>query len=678
MLFLGLGYALLALQGAATTTVGPGGLGRSDTAVAIRRVVAAETRFLRQWDSVWRASEGERHSLEYDRTGAVAPPGASALIHCHTRDPYWSGVKNRFYANGIESRRNAFAICPSWYTEPTFGEMPDERVRLDVALTTKRIGPIVAARESLIQQLDSAVRSAPRNDWLIGQLIRFLVDQGQESRALDAARQCAASRWWCAALTGFVLARRSAVPEADSAFRAASDALSQDARCEWTDARVLLDSVPRRGYAKLSCAQRDSLNARLWWLSDPLFIEPGNARRVEHYTRKVLGLLHSALDRDERYDWSDTLGGDARREMILRYGWPTRVFWMGGVTDTAHGSYVNAHYYPFDPPYTTYEYTPARQHLVPAWHALSNPFSAVGSDWVINEPPPPPKPDLPPALIRSWLWWPVEHYAPAAPLAQLPQGQVALLRRQDNVLLAVAVDLVPKDLGRRLTESVRVATLVVSEQPDSIRRVATGSGVVGASMVLTGLIDARPAVAGVEYTPTDAPRPGGRSRFGITPPATLATMKPGELAISDPVLLQAPSADEVLPSLPDSALKRMAGATRVQNVGRLGVYWETYGFKPSDSLEVAVWIERYTPQGFLRRFAKRLNLAEDLNTPVAITWQEAQAGRNAYAFAGPVPIIARTVTLDVSKLAKGDYWLDIVVRKPGQEPVRGRRSFAIE
>ena len=154
-------------------------------------------------------------------------------------------------------------------------------------------------------------------------------------------------------------------------------------------------------------------------------------------------------------------------------------------------------------------------------------------------------------------------------------------------------------------------------------------------------------------------------------------MKPGEVAISEPVLLQAASSDEVLPSAPDSALKRMAGGTRVQNVGRLGVYWETYGVKATDSIEVAVWIERYKAQGFIRRFAKKLSLAEDLNTPVAITWQEAQAGHNAYVIDGPVPIIARSVTLDVTRLPKGDYWLDVLVRKPGQDPVRGRRSFTI-
>ena len=665
-----------ALQ-ASEAQVSPGSL-RPGTTETTRIVVVAVTAFLHEWELAWRASEGDRHTINYFKTNEPLPRGWG-LFHCHTRDEKgWLSAVNPYKGSGINSHWGTNAACPAWLVSRNDEGNLDERVRLDLALTPRRSDAIVAARARLVSLLDTAVRRAPQDAWLVGQLVRFLVDQGDARGALAAVRECRASRWWCAALAGFALAYDGSFVEADSAFHIVTDLLPLDARCEWTDTRVLLDSVPRQAYVHLSCAGRDSVNARLWWLADPMLSEKGNARRVENYVRRVLLLLRGGLTRDERYDWRDSLGGDARREMVLRYGWPTYVFWAGFSGDSSHLDYTNRWKIPFSPPYTTFEYSRGRQHLVPAWRALLDPFHSAASAWVINEPPPPPKPDLPPQLIPPWYWWPAEHYAAQTPIVQLPEGQVALLRRANNTLLAAAVDLSPEITGRRIKQTITNATLVVSPEPDVVVRVATGSGVVGAPLVLSGLVDAQPAVIGIEFPASSTGLPAGRSRLGITPPPPLIVMAPGEMAVSDPVLLKAGSVDEVLPNDPDVALLRMAGSTVVQNVGRLGVYWETYGIKPTDSVDVAVWIERYTPQGFVRRFAARLDLVPDLNTPVVMSWSESESGHNAHVLAGPQPIIARAVSLDVSKLPKGDYWLDLVVRKPGNEPMRGRRSFTIK
>jgi hypothetical protein len=154
-------------------------------------------------------------------------------------------------------------------------------------------------------------------------------------------------------------------------------------------------------------------------------------------------------------------------------------------------------------------------------------------------------------------------------------------------------------------------------------------------------------------------------------------MNPGELAISDPVLLLPPADGTDLPTATESILGRMAGSTRLQKGARVGVYWETYGFAATDSVEVAVWIERHTPQGILRRFGNALTITTDLNTPVAQSWTESQLGRNAQLIPGAVPIIGRSIVLDASNLPGGEYWLDVVVRKSGSEPVRSRRSFIV-
>ena len=86
---------------------------------------------------------------------------------------------------------------------------------------------------------------------------------------------------------------------------------------------MVLEPAARVDYQRLTCTQRDSLNAVLWWLADPMWTEHGNERWVAHMARTVEVKLHGALNRDERYSWQRAIGGDAMAEMIVRYGWPT-------------------------------------------------------------------------------------------------------------------------------------------------------------------------------------------------------------------------------------------------------------------------------------------------------------------------------------------------------------------
>lgn len=385
--------------------------------------------------------------------------------------------------------------------------------------------------------------------------------------------------------------------------------------------------------------------------------------------------LHGALSEDERYQTSVDKGGDARAEMILRYGTPSYAFWGGPAADVDHTGYLASPSHGPSPdasPYTTYEYTTGRLHLVPSWHAIANPFQARNRDWMLSGEGMTLDADL---GFRPW--WPVEHMALPYPLVQLPDGQTALLRREHDVLLATAVDLDPDSVKRAQGVPVDSAWLVVSDQPDSVRILAESPATVGGTLVLRAPIDPHPTIVGVEYKSPDEFHPAGRARFGITPPPALSAMKPGDRAISDPVLLRTGSGAEELPNETGAALDRMAGSTHVDSGGRLGVYWETYGFKPTDSVDVGVWIERYTSRGILRRLGNAFSITTDLNTPVAITWSEPRPDHSARIIDGPVPIVTRSVVVDVSHLPKGDYWLDVAVGKPGQEPLKGRRSFTI-
>ena len=108
------------------------------------------------------------------------------------------------------------------------------------------------------------------------------------------------------------------------------------------------------------------------------------------------------------------------------------------------------------------------------------------------------------------------------------------------------------------------------------------------------------------------------------------------------------------------------------------MYWETYGFAPSDTVEFSVWVERYTPQGIARRFTNSLHITQDLNTPVVVTWQETEGARRFHYLPGAVPVIGRSVVVDVSALPAGNYWLSVGARVAGREVVRERREMIVQ
>jgi hypothetical protein len=355
--------------------------------------------------------------------------------------------------------------------------------------------------------------------------------------------------------------------------------------------------------------------------------------------------------------------------MILRYGWPSYTYWGGEVNERGHNGYLALHRTAFNETYTTFEYDASRAHLIPVWRAVRDPLHAGATDWTIGDPSHPANPN-------NTAWWPTEHFAPRAPIVQLSELQLAMLRRDAGVLVAAAVDL-DTAVVRVAGELVR-GTLLLTDRPDSVDIVASGSARAGSTLVLRGTAVSRVALLGVELA-GDSTRGAlaARTRFSVSPPAVLAAMGAGEVAVSEPVVLRAGSGDVALPLDADSALALMLGSTRIAKGAKIGVYWESYGFQPTDSVTVAVWIERYTPQSLIRQLGIAFKVAADLNTPVATTWDEVNLNRGARLISGVVPIIGRTLVLDVSKLPRGDYWLEVAIGKRGQTPVRARRTLTI-
>jgi hypothetical protein len=237
----------------------------------------------------------------------------------------------------IPSRAEPRAICPTWSLSSNGREPPWDERAIDAAIAPELRSAVRAARARLLASLDRAADLIPGDGWLTGQRVRFSMDQGDTLRAMRAATSCRAAPWWCRLLTAYVeQARGEAAESVESQFDSALSAMSAEERCTWTNPSALLGRDGRTAYELLPCSARDSVNRIIWWLSDPVWLIAGNERRTEHYGRLVLTALRSGTNWSERWDMREDGGGDAVREMVIRYGWPSFAWWGGQAVDAGH------------------------------------------------------------------------------------------------------------------------------------------------------------------------------------------------------------------------------------------------------------------------------------------------------------------------------------------------------
>ncbi|HYS68621.1 MAG TPA: hypothetical protein VEM14_00150, partial [Gemmatimonadaceae bacterium] len=106
---------------------------------------------------------------------------------------------------------------------------------------------IIRARRQLLRDLGKASDSLPGDDWIMGQRVRYLVES-HDSSAVDVARSCRATKWWCDALLGLAQHVRGDFAGADSAFAAALEGMPTPMRCHWNNLSPLLDDDIRGTY----------------------------------------------------------------------------------------------------------------------------------------------------------------------------------------------------------------------------------------------------------------------------------------------------------------------------------------------------------------------------------------------------------------------------------------------
>jgi hypothetical protein len=464
---------------------------------------------------------------------------------------------------------------------------------------------IIRARVELLRELEKASAELPGDDWIMGQRIRYLTE-GHDPSAVDVARSCRATRWWCDALLGLALHVVGNFAGSDSAYAVALNQMPPLTRCHWLNLAPLLDDDIRGTYKKMSCDQRAAADARIWWVADPLFMTPGNERRTEHFSR----VLHTTLQQDAENTYGSRWGGDLA-ELILRFGWAEK--WTR------------------EPPVSTYPASVA---------PITGHEREPGYHFFLTQQPPESLALIVDSVFDIYQSPPREQYSPVYTHAFVRlDAQVARFRRGDSTMVVAAYDVSADTIfGRR-----KFAAALVAMGDEATTPSKTVLAESPAKNVLTVSTPWKEQLIGVELLAYDsAGAARWRSGFAEIP------LDSGTISVSDLLFVDGE------PSLPgdlNEAIPRAHGGTTFGRERKIGLFWELYGKTPLDSaLPISLTI---TPVdvSLLRRTFRALRIAPRLS-PLNIRWQENGASGM---------LSARSVLLDLSLVPAGKYAVKLEV-----------------
>ncbi|HUQ18502.1 MAG TPA: hypothetical protein VM099_02720 [Gemmatimonadaceae bacterium] len=478
--------------------------------------------------------------------------------------------------------------------------------------------PIHEAREALLRTLDSASARSPKDDWIIGQRVRYLIEAGRDTAAMRVADSCQGTTWWCDALKGLTYHEAGDYAASDSVFHAALREMPEKDRCRFTDISVLLNEAQRKRFGKVGCGRNENLAARLWWLADPFLALPGNDRETEHYARQVMTRILDGTRNAHSMQW-----GDDMREMIVRYGWQR--YWS-----RAPGNSFD----PFGGPVTGHEAAP-NYHFFPATTKVDSVTDIDESTWNFKDR------------------YSEERYSPsvAANFGDF-EGQVALFRRGDSVQVVTAYDLTPDTTYN----GPEVHTALVLQRNESeaplISQATTPRGWFSLTMSST------PRLLSLESWNAEKKR-GGRLRRSIW----LPPLAPGSVGVSDILMFDASGGDvNDLSGILPVAL----GTTALKPTKKLGLYWETYGVARQDSaLPVSLTLSRISSG--LRKLVESIGLGKQ-STPMSIAWRETPVMGG---------LATRSVVLDLSLIPRGRYKLKLELTPKNGAPITSSRIIEI-
>jgi len=477
------------------------------------------------------------------------------------------------------------------------------------------------ARHRLLADLAEAATQLPGDPWIAGQRTRYLVEDGQASEAVAAARECRSTPWWCSALAGYALHAAARFEEADSAFSTALRTMPDDERCRWHDVAPLLAGDLRGRYERMSCEERAAFESHWWWLAAPLLSRPGNDRRTEHYARLTLAEITSTASTayDERWD-------DDLREVLVRFG--REVYW------TQEPSPYVSNPKPF---VAGHEREPAF-HFVPSNDVVDAPAHATPADWRLNAERP-----------EEW-------YSPAyADRFDRLDAQVAGFRRRDSCVAIAAYD-ASKD--PTLTHQTARATLVLARD-DRSRVLTQRETHLDGPEVLSATVTCEPQLLSLEIVPVKA-RWVARLRYGMN------FGEPG--GVSDLLLLEP---FDSMPGDLSAVLNHVLPTTSVPAGGRLGLFWELHGMSPGGETVTTSLALRPRGGGWLRHTVEALGLAAR-RAAVELEWDEVLVPDSTDA-----TIAHRAITLDLTGVPPGLYRIELIVTTRGRAPFTTSRNIEI-
>lgn len=426
------------------------------------------------------------------------------------------------------------------------------------------------ARSDLLNVLADAAGALPGDDWIVGQLVRYLVEQGRLGAAVAVARECRAARWWCAGLLGFALHSQEDDAGADSAFAEALAAMTPERRCAWTDLGPVLGADAGK-YSDLPCRAREGANMRLWWLARPLYSRPGNDIRAEHYARHVVARILAGTTAGHAVEAPADLA-----EVTVRYGWP--VYWLRatGRPGAEFSDLIGGR-------------------RTPTWSFFPSP--GIPPEWRLERERP--------ATLYAPTW--------ATRFVTIPEAQVARFRRGDTIVTVAGFDVSTDTALAGRVPQVRLAI-----GTDAATPVVVGPPIVAAYGAVAVRSPDPPAVVSLEAVHA-ASGWVGRFRTATADPLAWVTGR-----LSDLLLVSA----EAVAAGARAPLTTMALPAATLPAGRpVGLYWEWYDPTPKGAVVTLEARVARVGGGGPPSPLGRSECIPAARAAMAVQWREAPAAR---------------------------------------------------
>lgn len=486
------------------------------------------------------------------------------------------------------------------------------------------------ARRALIATLAHLNAVSPGDNWIAGERIRYMIQDGEDSAAVAVARSCAPPRWYCRALRGYALHESERYADAAAEFDSALAEMPSTERCSWNDISVLLDDGERERYDLIPCGQRDSVERRFWELAQPSFAVSGNDRRTEHFSRVLLADLSEDATNTYGLVW-----GPDMRELLIRYGEPLwySVGWPG--------------------PFVTHS-TPIGHDRVPSFQ-----FAPVTESDSVSW-------DAHAQIAR-------ERYAPPYldTLTDL-DAQFAMMKRGDSAVVFAVYSDTTSSLAMLGVSGILGDTALDRDRGRHVRRArAAWKGV----------------MVGMEEFDT-ARRRDARARTWLAPPPHAQ----GAPDLSTLLLFTADTSAHI--ETLNEALAHALVANELRGTRRLGLYWEVYGAahdstmrdsvprvgadsqmiaqqdssvgSPNGSSGLEVTVTR-VDGGIAHWISQALHITQR-DSPIAIRWRDTET-------AG---IASHSVVLDLSQLPAGTYEVSVAAGPDDAHRTEASREIKLD